>query len=84
MSEWAILRSRYGSIKQYKSRRIGVNPSDIEDFKNYLVDNGCDVSTRVFPNELFRFRICNKIGIVYDSLSGSLLAHDMAEKYINN
>lgn len=82
MTEWEKLRSRYGSTRQYKNRRIGISSSDIEDFQNYLIDNGCDIQSRKLPQELFRFRCNAGVGIVYESLAGSLLAHDMAENYL--
>jgi len=82
MNEWETLRSRYGSIRQYKNRRIGVPSSEIEDFQNYLIDKGCDIQSRKLPQELFRFRCNSGIGIVYESLAGSLLAHDMAKDYL--
>lgn len=79
MSEWEVLKARYGSNRQYLNRKISVY--DWEDFKNYLVDSGADVFDVCVQNEMFRFKLNGELGIVYNKGSGSLLAHNMAAEY---
>ena len=81
MDDWQILRSRYGSNKQYKNRSIGVSNSNWEDFLNFLVDTGADILTDLAQDEKLRFRLNGELGIVYEKGSGNLLAHDMADKF---
>lgn len=81
MSDWQILRSRYGSNRSYKNR-VAVPPFYFEDFSNWLVDQGADVFSRTEQNELLRFRLNGQLGIWYESGSGNLLMHDLADKYL--
>ncbi|WP_032013610.1 hypothetical protein, partial [Acinetobacter baumannii] len=76
-----ILRSRYGSNRSYKNR-VAVPPFYFEDFSNWLVDQGADVFSRTEQNELLRFRYKGQLGIWYESGSGNLLMHDLADKYM--
>lgn len=80
MNDWQKLRARYGSTKQYKSR-TAVMPSELEEFTNWLIDNGADVMTNLAQDEVLRFRMNGEIGIVWRSYSGNLLAHDCADKW---
>ncbi|HGW4126573.1 TPA: hypothetical protein ACNH0Y_002461 [Acinetobacter baumannii] len=81
MNDWQILRSRYGSNRSYKNR-VAVPPFYFEDFSNWLVDQGADVFSRTEQNELLRFRLNGQLGIWYESGSGNLLMHDLADKYL--
>lgn len=81
MSDWQILRSRYGSNRSYKNR-VAVPPFYFEDFSNWLVDQGADVYSKTEQNELLRFRLNGQLGIWYESGSGNLLMHDLADKYM--
>ncbi|MDC5214610.1 hypothetical protein OHW69_08055 [Acinetobacter baumannii] len=81
MNDWQILRSRYGSNRSYKNR-LALLPSKFEDFSNWLVDQGADVYSKTEQNELLRFRYKGQLGIWYESGSGNLLMHDLADKYL--
>lgn len=81
MNDWQILRSRYSSNRSYKNR-LALLPSKFEDFSNWLVDQGADVYTKTEQNELLRFRHKGQLGIWYESGSGNLLMHDLADKYM--
>ena len=81
MNDWQILRSRYGSNRSYKNR-VAVPPFYFEDFSNWLVDQGADVYSKTEQNELLRFRLNGQLGIWYESGSGNLLMHDLADKYM--
>jgi hypothetical protein len=81
MNDWDILKARYGSNRQYKSRTISISNSQMNEFKNFLVDCGCDVMTQSKQDELFRFKKGNEIGIIYERKSGNLLAHNMAAEF---
>ncbi|HHP6708702.1 TPA: hypothetical protein ACSE6Y_003820, partial [Acinetobacter baumannii] len=62
--------------------RVAVPPFYFEDFSNWLVDQGADVFSRTEQNELLRFRYRGQLGIWYESGSGNLLMHDLADKYL--
>ncbi len=81
MNDWQILRSRYSSNRSYKNR-LALLPSKFEDFSNWLVDQGADVYSKTEQNELLRFRLNGQLGIWYESGSGNLLMHDLADKYM--
>lgn len=81
MNDWQILRMRYGSNRSYKNR-IALLPSHFEHFSNWLVDQGADVFSRTEQNELLRFKLNGQLGIWYESGSGNLLMHDLADKYM--
>lgn len=81
MNDWQILRNRYGSNRSYKNR-VAVPPFYFEDFSNWLVDQGADVFSRTEQNELLRFRLNGQLGIWYESGSGNLLMHDLADEYM--
>lgn len=81
MSDWQILRSRYGSNRSYKNRKA-LSTFELEDFKEWLVDQGADVYSKTEQNELLRFRLNGQLGIWYESGSGNLLMHDLADKYM--
>lgn len=80
MNDWQILRSRYGSTRSYKNRKA-LPVSKLEDFKNWLVDIGADVYSQTEQNELLRFRHKGILGIWYESGSGNLLMHDLADEF---
>ena len=81
MNEWAELKDRYGSNRQYLNRCIALSGSQWDDFKNYLIDLGADIFLDSAQNEMFRFKLNGKLGIVYDKRSGNLLAHNMGAEY---
>lgn len=81
MNEWVELKARYGSNRQYINRKIAISGSQIDDFKNYLIDLGADIFNESKQNELFRFKINGQLGIVYEKYSGNLLAHNMGAEY---
>lgn len=81
MNDWDVLKARYGSNRQYKSRNISISNSQMEEFQNFLIDNGYDILTEKNQDEMFRFRKGRKIGIVYEKRSGNLLAHNMAAEF---
>lgn len=80
-SEWRKLRARYGSISQYSRRQVLSRKKDLEDFANWLVDQGAEILLQPCQNESLRFYLNNELGIVWDKGSGNLLAHDMGNKY---
>jgi uncharacterized protein YaaW (UPF0174 family) len=81
MNEWAELKARYASNKKYQDRSIFIFDNQMEDFKNFLVDNDADILDSNIQDELFRFKMKDKLGIVYKKKSGNLLAHNMAAEY---
>ncbi|MFX6505069.1 hypothetical protein ABTG29_10950 [Acinetobacter baumannii] len=81
MNDWQILRSRYGSNRSYKNR-MALSTFELEHFKEWLVDQGADVYSKTEQNELLRFRLNGQLGIWYESGSGNLLMHDLADKYM--
>lgn len=79
-NEWQTLRNRYPSIRSYKNRSaLGVWRK--EDFQNWLVDQGADVFSSAEQYEILRFRLNGKLGIWYQTGSGNLLMHDLAEGF---
>lgn len=80
LNDWQILRNRYSSAAQYK-RRIALLPSYIEAFENWLVDQNADVFLHAEQHEILRFRFHGQLGIWYQTGSGNLLMHDLAEKF---
>lgn len=80
MNDWKKLRARYGSTKQYKNR-VAVLPSQVEEFSNWLIDNGADVYAHLAQDEILRFRMNGEYGIVWRTGAGNLIAHNCAEKW---
>ncbi|WP_151767915.1 hypothetical protein [Acinetobacter oleivorans] len=80
-NEWETLRSRYGSNKQYAKRQVLTRRNDLEDFANWLVDQGAEILLNPCQYESLRFYLNNELGIVWDKGSGNLLAHDMGIAY---
>lgn len=81
MNDWQRLRQRYVSNRQYANRTTGINQSNLEEFKNFLVDQNADVLTILAQDEMTRFRLNGDLGIIYSKGSGNLLGHDMADKF---
>lgn len=79
--EWRKLRARYSSINQYSKRQVLKSKKDIEDFANWLVDQGAEILLNPCQHESLRFYLNNQLGIVWDKGSGNLLAHDMGKVY---
>lgn len=80
--DWKELQVMYWGGQRwcsYKKRRIGV---PIEEFEQHLLDLGADIYTDRLLNEVLRFSINGTYGVVYTSGAGSLLAHEIAEKYL--
>ncbi len=80
-SEWRKLRARYTSISQYSKRRVLKSKKDLEDFKNWLIDQGAEILLNPCQHEAFRFYLNKELGIVWSKGSGNLLAHDMGIQY---
>ena len=80
-NEWQKLRNRYGSINHYSKRQVLKSKKDLEDFANWLIDQGAEILLNPCQNEALRFYLNNELGIVWDKGSGNLLAHDMGNKY---
>lgn len=80
-SEWRKLRARYKSITLYSKRRVLSSKKDLEDFTNWLIDQGAEVLLNPYQNEALRFYLNNELGIVWNKGSGNLLAHDMGIAY---
>lgn len=81
VNEWKKLRARYGSISQYSKRQVLSRKKDLEDFANWLVDQGAEILLNPCQHEALRFYLNNELGIVWEKGSGNLLAHDMGNKY---
>lgn len=81
MNEWAELKARYGSNRQYQNRSLSLCGYQWDDFKNHLVDLGADVFDLKIQNEMFRFKLNGELGIVYEKGSGNLLAHNMGAEF---
>ncbi|MGS0705234.1 hypothetical protein ACVBEE_01530 [Acinetobacter sp. ANC 3781] len=79
-NDWQVLRNRYASTRSYKSRSA-LSIWRKEDFQNWLVDQGADVFSSAEQYEILRFRLHGQLGIWYQTGSGNLLMHDLAEKY---
>jgi hypothetical protein len=80
-NEWKRLRARYESINKYSKRQVLRNKKDLEDFTNWLVDQGAEILLNPCQHESLRFYLKNELGIVWDKGSGNLLAHDMGKTY---
>ncbi len=80
-NEWKRLRARYESINKYSKRQVLRNKKDLEDFTNWLVDQGAEILLNPCQHESLRFYLKNELGIVWDKGSGNLLAHDMCKTY---
>lgn len=80
-NEWQKLRARYGSITQYQKRQVLTRKKDLEDFANWLVDQGAEILLNPCQHESLRFYLNNELGIVWNKGSGNLLAHDMGKAY---
>ena len=80
-NEWKRLRARYESINKYSKRQVLRNKKDLEDFTNWLVDQGAEILLNPCQHESLRFYLNNQLGIVWDKGSGNLLAHDMGNVY---
>lgn len=80
-NEWQKLRARYKSVRQYSSRRVLKSKKDLEDFANWLVDQGAEILLNPCQYESLRFYLNNELGIVWEKGTGNLLAHDMGIKY---
>ena len=81
VNEWKKLRARYGSISQYSKRQVLSRKKDLEDFANWLVDQGAEILLNPCQHEALRFYLNNELGIVWEKASGNLLAHDMGIAY---
>lgn len=80
-NEWQKLKARYSSIRKYTSRQVLTNKKDLEDFTNWLVDQGAEVLLNPCQHESLRFYLKNELGIVWIKGTGNLLAHDMGKVY---
>ena len=80
-NEWQRLRARYASISKYSKRQVLNNKKDLEDFANWLVDQGAEILLNPCQHESLRFYLKNELGILWDKGSGNLLAHDMGKTY---
>ena len=82
MHTWKILKGRYSSNEKYRDRKVIRSPSDLEEFKDFIINScNCQILSRDFENEAFRFKRGKDIGIVYSRGGGNLLAHDLGMKY---
>ncbi|WP_296283613.1 hypothetical protein [uncultured Acinetobacter sp.] len=81
MNEWQTLRSRYKSQRAYQRRRVIKSQTDLQDFSDFVVDQGADISAQPFENETLRFKFNGVFGIVWTSGTGNLLAHDFGNKF---
>ena len=81
LNDWQTLRNRYSSAGQYK-RRVALHPFYLADFENWLIDRNADVFADKEQYELLRFRLDGQLGIWYQSGSGNLLMHDLAEVFM--
>lgn len=81
MNEWQILRSRYSSKRAYQRRRVLKSQNDLQDFENFVIDQGADVVAKPSQDEVLRFKFNGVFGIVWTTGTGNLLAHNFGEKY---
>ena len=80
-NEWKKLRARYSSITKYSKRQVLKSKKDVEDFANWLVDQGAEIKLNPCQHESLRFYLNNELGIVWEKGSGNLLAHNMGIAY---
>lgn len=80
LNDWQVLRNRYPSTRAYKNR-IALRVSQQNDFSEWLVDQGADVFTDAEQYEILRFKLNGELGIWYQTGSGNLLMHDLADKF---
>lgn len=80
LSDWQILRTRYPSARAYKNRSA-LSVIRLEEFSNWLVDQGADVFACAEQHEILRFKLNGELGIWHQTGSGNLLMHDLAEKF---
>ncbi len=80
-SEWRKLQARYKSVSQYSKRKVLSSKKDLEDFTNWLIDQGAEVLLNPCQHEALRFHLNNELGIVWTKGSGNLLAHDLGIQY---
>ena len=72
----------FSSNKHYANRQVTTTNDDMEDFKNWLVDQGYEIQLNPCQSELIRFKKDGEIGIVYEKGSGNLLAHNLGTQYL--
>ena len=80
LSDWELLRRRYPSGRAYKAR-TALSVIRLDEFSNWLVDQGADVFTKTEQHEILRFKLNGELGIWYQTGSGNLLMHDLADKF---
>ena len=80
LSDWELLRRRYPSGRAYKAR-TALSVIRLDKFSNRLVDQGADVFTKTEQHEILRFKLNGELGIWYQTGSGNLLMHDLADKF---
>ena len=78
--DWELLRRRYPSGRAYKAR-TALSVIRLDKFSNRLVDQGADVFTKTEQHEILRFKLNGELGIWYQTGSGNLLMHDLADKF---
>ncbi|MFX6164738.1 hypothetical protein ABTF57_03835 [Acinetobacter baumannii] len=77
------MRASSANLQQLqRPHRMALSTFELEHFKEWLVDQGADVYSKTEQNELLRFRLNGQLGIWYESGSGNLLMHDLADKYL--
>lgn len=84
MDDWKVLRKKFGSNRHYANRQVTRSGDDLEDFKNWLVDQGYEIKLHPCQSEALRFQKDGHIGIVYEKGSGNLLAHNLGVQYLNS
>lgn len=84
MDDWKVLRKMFTSNKHYADRQVTTTGDNLEDFKNWLVDQGYDIILKPCQAEALRFKKDGQIGIVYEKGSGNLLAHVLGVQYLNS
>ena len=80
LSVWELLRRRYPCGQAYKAR-TALSVIRLDEFSNWLVDQGADVFTKTEQHEILRFKLNGELGIWYQTGSGNLLMHDLADKF---
>ena len=84
MNDWKVLRKMFSSNKHYAERQVTTTGDDLEDFKNWLIDQGCEIQLNPCQSEAIRFKKDGQIGIVYEKGSGNLLAHKLGVQYLKS